>query len=153
MYHSNKAYNWCGAFAHWCWSQATAIRGEGNPFGGDSEVLLSPQKAIHWAMRSDTPAVLLRYKGIDPMTGKGTQEYREIGAQGHQLERGDIMLLRDGNAGGWKHVSLVNSVSGTAVQTLDGNQGAGQSIKLVNRSLTDILPDKSPKLVFVHVLL
>ncbi len=151
IYHANSEYNWCGAFVHWCWSQAAAIKGEANPFGPSSDVLLSPQKAIHWAMRPETPGVLLRYQGPDPITGKGRQEYREIGDDGCSLERGDVVLLRDGSATGWKHVCMVNRVDGTAVQTMDGNQGTGQCIKLVDRSLADLLPDKSPKLAFVHV--
>jgi len=85
------------------------------------------------------------------MTGKGTQEYREIGWNGCGLERGDIVLLRVGNAGGWKHVCMVNEVNGSQIQTMDGNQGTNQSIKKVNRPLNEKLSDGSFKLVFVHV--
>lgn len=151
VYHSNSSYDWCGAFAHWCWSQAAAIKNVLNPFGSDSDVLLSPQKAIRWAMRDDTPGQLLRYQGINPMTGKGWQEYREIGWNGFQLESADIVLLREGNAAGWKHVCMVYRPGSTDIQTIDGNQGKFQSIKVVNRSLDDKLPDGSPKLVFVHI--
>lgn len=152
VYHPNPEYNWCGAFVHWCWRQAAAIKGVTNPVGPDSNVLLSPQKAIHWAMRPETPAQLLRYEGTDPMTGTGTQEYREIGYNGYQLERGDVVLLREGGANGWKHVCMVDSVSGTTVGTMNGNQGTGNAIKLVDRSLTELVPGGKPKLVFVHLL-
>jgi hypothetical protein len=141
---------WCGEFAYWCWNQACAIKGEQNPFGAAGEVLWSPQRAIHWAMQDTTPAQLLRYKGISPMDGKGRQEYREIGWNGHELRPADIVLLREGNAGGWKHVCMVHSVDGRKVVTIDGNQGL-PSIKMVGRSLDDMLPDRSPKLVFVAV--
>jgi hypothetical protein len=153
VYDCDPSYNWCGAFAHWCWKQAAAIKGVQNPFGANNNVLLSPQKAISWAMREDTPLQLLRYQGGNPMTGKGTQEYREIGYNGYFLERGDIVLLREGSASGWKHVCMINSVNGSQLQTMDGNQGKGQSIKLVKRSLDDKVADGSPKLVFVHVTL
>jgi hypothetical protein len=151
IYHANSSYDWCGAFAHWCWSQAAAIKNVPNPFGGNSDVLLSPQKAINWAMRDDTAGQLLRYNGLNPMTGKGLQEYREIGWNGNQLEPADIVLLREGVAAGWKHVCMVYRVGNPDIQTIDGNQGKFQSIKVVNRSLDDTLPDGSPKLVFVHV--
>lgn len=153
VYNVDASYNWCGAFAYWCWNQASAIKGQENPFGANNDVLLSPQKAINWAMREDTPGQLLRYKGMNPMTGKGTQEYRDIGWGGHNLQRGDIVLLREGHAGGWNHVCMVNQVDGTSIETMDGNQGKFQSIKRVKRSLADKLPDGSTKLVFVHILL
>jgi len=151
-YHANASYDWCGAFAHWCWAQAGNVKKKSNPFGDDSNVLLSPQKAIHWAMRDDTPGQLLRYQGIDPMTGKGMQEYREIGWSGYQLAPADIVLLREGSASGWKHVCMVYQVGGTGLRTIDGNQGKFQSIKIVGRSLTDKVADGSYKLAFVHVL-
>ena len=44
----------CGALLTGCWSQAAAIQHVFNPFGADSNVLLSPQKAIDRAMRDDT---------------------------------------------------------------------------------------------------
>ncbi len=151
VYHSNASYDWCGAFAHWCWSQAAAIQHVSNPFGADSNVLLSPQKAIDWAMRDDTPGQLLRYKGINPMTGKGLQEYREIGYNGYELEPADIVLLREGNATGWKHVCMIYGTGSPNIRTIDGNQGKFQSIKVVDRSLSDKLPDGSSKLAFLHV--
>jgi hypothetical protein len=153
VYHTNKSYDWCGAFAHWCWNQASAIKNVANPFGGNSDVLLSPQKAINWAMRDDTPGQLLRYRGLNPMTGTGLQEYRDIGWNGYELEPADIVLLREGTAAGWKHVCMVHDTGNPDIKTIDGNQGKYQSIKLVNRSLNDTLPDGSPKLVFVHVTL
>ena len=153
VYNIDKTYDWCGAFAYWCWEQATAIKGLDNPFGRKSSVLWSPQRAIDWAMNPSTAGQLLRYRGGNPMTGKGTQEYREIGWNGYDLERSDIVLLRVGNAGGWKHVCLVDTVDGSELHTIDGNQGANQSIKKRTRSLDDKLSDGSYELVFVHVLI
>ena len=151
VYDMDATLDWCGGFAYWCWNQACAIQGQENPFGSSSTVLWSPQRAIHWAMQETTPAQLLRYKGISPMDGKGRQEYREIGWNGYELRRGDVVLLREGHAAGWKHVCMVHSVDGRSIVTIDGNQGL-PSIKLVNRSLDDKLPDGSPKLVFVAVM-
>ena len=151
VYDMDAKLDWCGGFAYWCWNQACAIQGQENPFGGSGTVLWSPQRAIHWAMQDATPAQLLRYKGISPMDGKGRQEYREIGWHGYDLRRGDVVLLRQAHAGGWKHVCMVHSVDGRSIVTIDGNQGL-PSIKLVNRSLDDKLPDGSPKLVFVAVM-
>ncbi len=151
VYDMDPKLDWCGGFAYWCWNQACAIKGEDNPFGSSNTVLWSPQRAIHWAMQPATPAQLLRYKGISPMDGQGRQEYREIGWNGYDPRRGDIVLLRDGHAAGWKHVCMVHSVDGRSIVTIDGNQGM-PSIKLVNRSLDALLPDGSPKLVFVAVM-
>jgi hypothetical protein len=154
VYNIDKTYDWCGAFVYWCWNQAAAVKNLDNPFGPNGNVLWSPQRAIDWAMNPASPGQLLRYKGENPFTGKyGKQEYREIGWNGYELERGDIVLLRAGNAGGWKHVCLVDRVDGKTLHTMDGNQGTNQSIKKVNRALDEKLPDGSYKLVFVHVLL
>jgi hypothetical protein len=168
VYNIDKSLDWCGAFAYWCWEQAAWIKGLGNPFCPKNSVLWSPQRAIDWAMDPSSPGQLLRYRGGNPMTGKGRQEYHEIGWNGCWLERGDIVLLRVGNADGWKHVCMVNQLgvavaagvgaagaigaAGSQIQTIDGNQGTNQSIKKVNRSLNEKLSDGSYKLVFVHVL-
>ena len=85
------------------------------------------------------------------MDGKGRQEYRDVGWNGYELKPGNVVLLREGHAAGWKHVCMVHSVDGSHVETIDGNQGL-PSIKLVNRSLDTRLPDGSPKLVFVTVM-
>jgi len=146
------SYDWCGLFAYWCWRQAAAIKGVANPFGESNEVLASVQKAIHWAMRSDTPGQLLRYQGASPMDGKGDQEYVEIGWNNNYLEPGDIMLLRTGNANGWKHISMIYSKGITDIDTIDGNQGAGQCIKIRERlDIDQLLPDRSHARVFIHV--
>lgn len=147
----DKSLDWCGGFAYWCWDQACAIKGVTNPFGDKQTVLWSPQRAIHWAIQDMSPGQLLRYSGVSPMDGKGKQEYREIGWLGHELELGDIVLLREGGASGWKHVCMVREVNGTTVTTMDGNQGL-PSIKTVKRSLDRRLPDKSYHLVFINVL-
>jgi hypothetical protein len=147
-----NSYDWCGLFAYYCWRQAAAIKGVGNPFGESNEVLASVQKAIHWAMRSETPGQLLRYEGASPIDGKGDQDYVEIGWNNNYLEPGDIVLQRAGNARGWKHVCMVYSKGITTMDTIDGNQGAGQCIKI--RKGIDIderLPDRSFARVFIHV--
>ena len=151
VYDMDAKLDWCGGFAYWCWNQACAIKSYENPFGPSNTVLWSPQRAIHWAMHDTTPAQLLRYKGVSPMDGKGRQEYREVGWNGYDLKPGDVVLLREGHAAGWKHVCMVHAVDGSHVETIDGNQGL-PSIKLVNRSLDARLPDGSPKLVFVAVM-
>jgi hypothetical protein len=43
VYNIDKSYDWCGAFAYWCWNQAAAIKNLDNPFGPKSSVLWSPQ--------------------------------------------------------------------------------------------------------------
>ena len=151
VYNMASNLDWCGGFAYWCWDQACAIRGEENPFGAKSTVLWSPQRAIDWAMQSTTPAQLLRYEGVSPMDGKGQQDYHDIGWCGYDLKPADIVLLRAGNAGGWKHVCMVHEVNGRSIVTIDGNQGS-PSIKMVNRSLDEKLSDGSYQLVFVAVM-
>ncbi len=146
------SYDWCGLFAYWCWRRAAATKGVSNPFGESNEVLASVQKAIHWAMRSDTPGQLLRYEGASPMDGKGNQEYVEIGWNNNYLEPGDIVLLRTGNASGWKHISMIYSKGITDIDTIDGNQGAGQCIKIRKGfDIDQLLPDRSHARVFIHV--
>lgn len=147
------SYDWCGLFAYWCWRQAAAIKGVANPFGESNEVLASVQKAIHWAMRSETPGQLLRYEGASPMDGKGNQDYVEIGWNNRYLEPGDIVLQRAGNASGWKHVCMVYSKGITTIDTIDGNQGAGECIKIRKGiNIDEKLPDRSHARVFIHVL-
>jgi hypothetical protein len=147
-------YDWCGTFAYFCWKMAAAIKGVENPFGAEKNVLRSPQKAIHWAMQPTTPGVVLRYKGGDPMTGKGKQEFIDIGQDGMNLEPADIVLLRVGHEQGWKHVCMVYKYDGS-LTTIDGNQGTGKCIKIVPSSKRDVkhkLPDGSYALAFIHVL-
>jgi len=152
VYNIDKSYDWCGAFAYWCWAQAAFIQGIQNPLGPKGSVLWSPQRAIDWAMDPTTSGQVLRYKGASPMTGNGKQEYREIGWSGYDLDAGDIVMVRAGNAGGWKHVCLVESVEGDIVHSIDGNQGNPQCIALRDRSLSALLPDRSTALAFVHLI-
>jgi len=148
-----ESYDWCGLFAYWCWRQAAAIKGVANPFGESSEVLAYVQKAIHWAMQPDTRGQLLRYEGGDPMTGIGRQEFVQIGTNGNYLDPGDIVLLRTGTANGWKHISMIYDKGITDIDTIDGNQGAGQCIKIRERlDIDELLPDRSYARVFIHVL-
>ncbi len=152
IYNIDKSYDWCGAFAYWCWAQAAFIKGIVNPVGDRSSVLWSPQRAIDWAMDPSSAGQALRYRGPSPMTGKGNQEYRDVGYKGYELEAGDIVLVRAGHAGGWKHVALVDYVDGDTVHSVDGNQGAPACIKRRERSLSAKLPDGSTALAFIHIL-
>jgi hypothetical protein len=152
VYNIDVSYDWCGAFAHWCWAQAAFIQGIANPAGDRGSVFWSPQRAIDWAMDPSSAGQVLRYKGQSPMTGKGKQEYRDIGYNGYELEAGDVVLVRAGHVGGWKHVALVEYVDGDTVHSIDGNQGAPTCIKRVQRSLSKKLPDGSTALAFVHML-
>ena len=157
VYNIDKDLDWCGAFAFWCWQQAAAIKGVTDPLGRDSTVLWSPQRAISWGINPATPGQLLRYRGGNPFTGAGTQEYREIGWNSCRLEPADIVLLREGHAGGWKHVCMVDQDLGANLRTMDGNQSPNRSfpppsIKRVTRSRDEKLADGSYKLAFLHVL-
>jgi len=139
-------YDWCGFFAWWCWDMAAKLKNEENPFGSNRWTLASPIRAVSWAMREDSPGQLLHYEGPDEFGGnKEKQEYREFGYNGYQLERGDIVLLHA------KHVCMVYSVNGDTIVTMNGNQGTGHSIKIVNRNVNDVYHGK--KLYFIHVLL
>jgi hypothetical protein len=160
LYRLPKEYGklWCGAFAYWCWNQAAAAKKVANPFGGSSEPLLSPQKAIHWGMQSSTPGQLLQYAGPDPMVKAGTvppQELREIGYQGCYVEPGDIALWREGNWAGFKHVSFVESVSGSTFVDLNGNAydaGSGSALaRIAHPDMGRKLPDGSYKVFFLHL--
>ena len=151
VYNMTSDLDWCGGFAFWCWEQACTIKGEPNPFGGSNKVLWSPQRALHWAIQESTPGQILRWAGSSPMDGKGKQEYREIGWNNYALQPADIVLLRKQSAGGWKHVCMVHSTTGQTVETIDGNQGAPRSIKIVQRSLDSKTPDGACELVFIAV--
>jgi hypothetical protein len=147
-----KEYDWCGAFAYWCWKQAAAIKNATNPFGDGRDCLLSAQKAVSWAMQETTPGYLLRYSGYDPFRGgKNRQEYHEIGWNGYYPEPADIVVVRAGNASGWKHVCMVHTYGDNLV-TIDGNQGLPRSIKLRNRDLNQKLSDGAYAHIFIHVL-
>lgn len=157
LYNLPKGYGglWCGAFAFWCWEQAAKAKGVNNPFGNSCEALLSPQKAIHWGMREDTPSQLLQYSGFNPMTMKAQQELRENGYQGHFVSPGDIALWRINNAAGFKHVSMVSSVSGSQFTDLNGNAydaGSGSALaELDHDDMRKKLSDGSYKCFFLHM--
>jgi hypothetical protein len=154
-----KDWEWCGAFAYWCWATAASAKGVDNPFGDRLNVLLSPQKAISWALQTGD-ADILRYQGGDPygnsfVTGKPlgkaakTQKYVEIDAS-HPLKPADIVLVR--NDTGWKHVALVwETPTGDDLESIDGNQGS-PSIQRRTRSLkAKVNHGKDYALVFLHV--
>lgn len=141
--------DWCGAFAWWCWDTACRIKGLANPLGGNIDVLLSPQKAIHWVMSNPDRARLVRYQGTDPMTGKGKYAFADIDNGENKVEKADICLVRDDQ--NWRHVALVETPpSAGSFVTLDGNQG-WPSIKKVTRDAGAKLANKSYKFVFVHL--
>jgi hypothetical protein len=161
VYIRNATYDWCGGFAYWCWDQACAIRGQDNPFGGESSVLWSPQRAIKWAMEPTNPGQLLRYNGTNPMAEKKDPDYRtvqqycDIGWNGNELEPADIVLFRWPN-GDWRHVSMIyRTISQSTIETIDGNQG---TVGTTNPSITVNKRDISNKVAgglyehaFVHV--
>jgi hypothetical protein len=176
--------NWCGEFCVWCWAQALHAHGmhPGNNALKSTMFtsyynLSSPQQAISWAMLPETRAQLLRYSGkllIDygqfqaksPMSAARkkelqdlSQEYREIGWNGNNLERGDIILVRD-SAGKWKHVCMIDSVDGTSISTLEGNVYGGGSFepgKMLTQSIARLKRERDErvgagyKYVYVHL--
>lgn len=143
--------NWCGAFAHFCWQVAATAKGVSNPFGDEKDVLLSPQKAIHWVFGHPSQAVMLRYQGFDPMTGAGSLPLTPISVA-NPVQPGDICLLRNDNDDGWRHVDIVyESPSGDSFRTIDGNQGA-PCIKIVSRELDTPARGTAYKHAFVHLL-
>ncbi len=144
--------NWCGAFAHFCWQVAATGKGVANPFGGNKDVLLSPQKAIHWVCGNPSKAILLRYRGADPMTGTGSVALTQIG-EANPVQPGDVCLLRNANDDGWRHVAMVYKAPvGDSFRTLDGNQGAPRCIRTVARELDTPARGTAYKHAFVHLL-
>ncbi len=125
---------WCGTFVGWCWTQAAAIKGKGDfskLFRPGAEALRSPQKAIDWAVKNPGSFKLLRYKGINPMTGKEKVDFAEIGDGSVVPQTGDIALWYntsgykndDAKMGipGFKHVSFVESFNGGTFTDINGN--------------------------------
>lgn len=143
--------DWCGAFAFFCWQQAAAIKHVPNPFGAESKVLWSPQRAIGWAMRNPDKAAILRYEGGDPgpHPTPGRQEFHDLGWGGNTLERGDIVMVRSAT-GAWKHVTQIDWV-GDHVHTIDGNQGNGRCIHRRSYDLRKKVAGGLYELAFLHV--
>jgi hypothetical protein len=131
-----SSYDWCGAFAQWCYQVAARLIGETNPFGDTAWALASPQRAISWAMAHPSLATVVRYEGAntfkadgkiygDPKTRAEKQEMVEIQVAAHgnpsNVIEGDICLHRN-SGGGWQHVSIVYGVSGSeSFDTINGN--------------------------------
>ena len=136
LYGVDPGVNWCGAWAFWCYKVASAIKDKANPLGTSKDILLSPQKAISWAISSPL-ATVLRYKGPAPMDfSKKQADYFDVDAA-HPIEPGDICMLRDDT--NWKHVDMVyEAPTGDTFRTIDGNQGL-PSMKIVTRSLGEKL--------------
>ncbi len=158
LYNLPSNYNglWCGAFAYWCWEQAAKAKGANNPFGNSNESLLSPLKAIDWAMQLDTPVQLLQYGGFNPLTMKAQQPLRENGWSGNFVSPGDIALWRDTHATDFKHVSIVASVNGDQFTDVNGNAydaGSGSALAEISHdNMKKKLSDRSYKCFFAHVV-
>lgn|GEM_PF-2659852 len=151
VYNMADDLNWCGGFAYWCWDQACAIRGEANPFGTSNKVLWSPERAIDWGIRDTSPVEVLRYAGSSPMDGTGKQAYHDVGWNGCELRRADVVLVRSEKASGWRHVSLIHRISGRQLETIDGNQYKPK-IKLVQRSLDSKISNGAYEYAFLAVM-
>lgn len=158
-------YEWCGAFAWYCWNVACTVHGVPNPFGDKYGSLLSCQKAISWALQTDT-CTILRYKGHDPYgnsfttgksLGKATerQEYIEIDPENPVLPA-DICVIRLGSPADWKHVCLAaEEPAGDNLMTLNGNMGAkgGRCISKQPWSMTaKVNNGKDYAMIYLHVL-
>jgi hypothetical protein len=151
------ANDWCGAFAYWCYQKACDIRGEPNPFGPNNDVLLSPQKAIGFALANPGTFTVVRFQGtsmffngrsFDP--NKTSKQDQEIDAvPGDNVVPGDICLFRNNQE--WRHVCLVKDPGdGDSFVTVDGNQGV-PSMKMVLRDFKARLGNGSFQYVFVHL--
>jgi hypothetical protein len=146
--------DWCGAFLYWCYQRASAIKGVGNPLGPINDVVLSPQKAIGWALVNPLTATVLRYKGLalfqwGAKRPLAKQDQLIDAVPGTNLLPGDICLLR--NDGNWQHVCLVcDPGDGDMFLTLDGNQGS-PSMKMVKRDWNARLGNGTYAHVFVHL--
>ena len=161
--YADKSYDWCGAFAWYCWNVACKVHGKTNPFGEKYNSLLSCQKAISWALQTDS-CTILRYKGYDPFgnsftTGKSLgkaaerQEYIEISPQ-NPVMPADIAILRTGTPSDWKHVCLVwQTPTGDILESIDGNMGypciKRQSRPWMNKMVNN---GKDHAVIFLHVL-
>ena len=151
--------DWCGAFVYWCYKRACAIKGARNPLGPVNDVVLSPQKAITWAIHNPLAAGLLRYQGpvLIHFNNKQLDSMKQAtfvdAKPGENLLAGDICLLRDET--NWRHVDMIyDPGDGDTFTTIDGNQGL-PSIKIVQRNFTERLGGTifagQYKHVFVHL--
>lgn len=131
-YKSPPDDKWCGSFVAWCWNLLAKIRKDvPAELFGNGAGLLSPEKAIDWAVKNPGRFKLLRYEGPNPMTMKEKVAYAEIGADGITPQCGDVVLWRnksgfrddDASKGvlGFKHVALLESFSGSTFVDINGN--------------------------------
>lgn len=78
---------------------AANIQGQANPLDPDDDVVLSPQKAIEWALANPTRATVLRYQGLALYTwSKVIPPAHRImldAAPGINLFPGDVCLVRN----------------------------------------------------------
>jgi hypothetical protein len=158
--YADKSYDWCGAFCYYCWKVACAAKGESNPFGESVASLLSCQKAVSWAMQTQSCRIL-RYQGGDPYGGAfnttvslgkptKTQEFIDI-SPANPVEPGDIAILRK-PSGEWQHVCMVwETPTGETLETIDGNQD-NPCIARRTRSMTArVNQGRDFALIFLHV--
>jgi len=148
------AVDWCGAFVYWCYRMAANIKGQANPFGPINDVVLSPQKAISWALANPTLATVLRYQGgafvvwnkVVPPPQRTAIDARP----GTNLFPGDVCLVRNETKTVWQHVSMVYDLGDDSFLTLDGNQGL-PSMKVVQRDFNQRLRNGQFKFAFLHL--
>lgn len=150
----NDVVDWCGAFVYWCYRMAANIKGQPNPFGPINDVILSPQKAIGWALANPALATVLRYQGPALFTWNkitAPPQAQAIDAiPGTNLFPGDVCLVRNETKTVWQHVSMVYDLGGDSFVTLDGNQGL-PSMKAVVRDFNVRLGNGQFKFAFLHL--
>jgi hypothetical protein len=160
--YADASYDWCGAFAWYCWNTACVAKCVPNPWGEKYNSLLSVQKAISYSLQTDC-ATILRYEGGDPYGNsfktnkplkKGElerQEYIEIDYR-NPVEPADIVLVRAGTPADWKHVALVwETPTGDELKSIDGNQG-NPCIRMRTRSMkAKVNNGRDYALIFLHV--
>lgn len=148
------AVDWCGAFVYWCYGMAANIKGQANPFGPSNDVLLSPQKAIGWALANPARATVLRYQGPALFVWNNVipppQQTSIDAAPGTNLFPGDVCLVRNETKTVWQHVSMVYDLGGDSFLTVDGNQGQ-PSMKVVQRNFNERLSNGQFKFAFLHL--
>jgi hypothetical protein len=149
--------DWCGAFAYWCWAQAVAARGGNNPLGNNFDVLLTPRKAIIWARANTQAGQVLRVFGPDRLPANAqtpASQYVDIGAVPPQPA--DIVLVwgpphrEPAGPLGWRHVSMVHSIDGNRLVTIDGNTNS-PSITLNPHELNHRRRDGRYAFSFIHI--
>ncbi len=171
--------DWCGAFAHWCMRAAAAACDPAPPFGPSHLALQSPQWALAWAAARAGEIQVLNYEdgrapsmtlgdGASPWQGSG-RDIPFVQPVPGAVRRGDVCLVRAvfttrGDPPrpvpayiGWKHVCLVREPpADNRFTTIDGIQGEGRCIGVVERRLDERVADAGGrsrfKYVFLHIV-